>query len=133
VGELLSASVAGCSVRVLWADVDGGVQDPATSRAWQHEIASALIAGHGTITAEYFDVGCSRRVAWERRPQAAGLLKRVCASDQSFDALVVREFERAFTDRRFQQVAGLLARQGVEVWLPEAGGPVRLGARRTRC
>ena len=34
--------------------------------------------GAGMITAEYFDVGCSRRVAWERRPQAAGLLKRVC-------------------------------------------------------
>ena len=41
-------------------------QDPATSRAWQREIASALVEGHGTITAEFFDVGCSRRVAWER-------------------------------------------------------------------
>ena len=39
-------------------------QDPVTSRAWQREVAATLIAGHGTITAEFFDVGCSRRVAW---------------------------------------------------------------------
>ena len=97
-----------------------------TSRAWQREIASALVAGSGVITGEFFDVGCSRRVAWERRPQAAALLELACAADRSFGALVVGEFERAFTDRQFQHVAGLLARRGVEVWLPEAGGPVRL-------
>ena len=78
------------------------------------------------ITAEFFDVGCSRRVAWERRPQAAALLERACAADRSFDAVVVGEFKRAFTDRQFEHVAGLLARRGIEVWLPEAGGPVRL-------
>ncbi len=100
-------------------------QDPATSRAWQREIASTLVAEHGTITTEFFDVGCSRRVAWERRPQAAALLERACASDRSFDAVVVGEFERAFTDRQLAHVTGLLARRGIEVWLPEAGGPVR--------
>ena len=83
-------------------------QDPATSRAWQREIAAALVAGHGTITAEFFDVGCSRRVAWERRPQAAALLEQAQRADRSFDAVVVGEFERAFTDRQFEQVAGLL-------------------------
>ena len=46
-------------------------QDPVTSRAWQREVAAALVAGHGTIMAEFFDVGCSRRVSWERRPEAA--------------------------------------------------------------
>ncbi|MBV9920085.1 MAG: recombinase family protein [Pseudonocardia sp.] len=101
-------------------------QDPVTSRARQREIASALVAGHGTITVEFFDVGCSRRVAWEQRPQAAALLERAGASDRSFDAVVVGEFERAFTDRQFRQVAELLAEQGIEVWLPEAGGPVQL-------
>jgi DNA invertase Pin-like site-specific DNA recombinase len=85
-----------------------------------------LVAGQGTITLEFFDVGCSRRVARERRPQAAALLERACASDRSFDAVVVGEFERAFTDRQFRYVADLLAEQGIEVWLPEAGGPVRL-------
>lgn len=101
-------------------------QDAATSRGWQREIAGALVAGHGTITAEFFDVGCSRRVAWEQRPQAAALLKLARASDRAFDAVVVGEFERAFTERQFRQVAELLAAQGIEIWLPEAGGPVRL-------
>ena len=101
-------------------------QDPATSRAWQREIALALVAAHGTITVEFFDVGCSRRVAWERRPQAAALLERACSSDRSFDAVVVGEFERAFTHRQLERVAGVLARRGIEIWLPEAGGPVRL-------
>src|SRR3954447_22831945 len=49
-------------------------QDPVTSRAWQREVAAALVAGHGRITTEFFDVGVSRRVSWERRPQAAALL-----------------------------------------------------------
>jgi hypothetical protein len=60
----------------------GEFQDPMTSRAWQREIASALVTGQGTITVKFFDVGCSRRVAWERRPQAAALLERARASDR---------------------------------------------------
>ena len=33
-----------------------------------------LIAGYGRITAEFFDAGQSRVLAWARRPQAAVLL-----------------------------------------------------------
>ena len=80
-------------------------QDPVTSRAWQREMAATLVAGHGTITAEFFDVGVSRRVAWDRRPQAAALLEQAQGADRSFDAVVVGEYERAFTDRQFEQVA----------------------------
>ena len=76
-------------------------QDPVTSRAWQREVAAALVAGHGTIMAEFFDVGCSRRVSWERRPEAAALLKQAQGVDRYFDAVVVGEFERAFTDCQF--------------------------------
>ena len=101
-------------------------QDPVTSRAWQREVAAALVAGHGTIMAEFFDVGCSRRVSWERRPEAAALLKQAQGVDRFSDAVVVGEFERAFTDRQFEQVAQLLSRHGIRVWLPEAGGPVDL-------
>jgi DNA invertase Pin-like site-specific DNA recombinase len=103
-------------------------QDPVTSRAWQREVAATLVAGHGTITTEFFDVGVSRRVSWERRPQAAALLERAQNPDRLFDAVVVGEFERAFTDRQVEQVARLLQRDGVLVWLPEAGGPVDLDA-----
>ena len=69
-------------------------QDPVTSQAWQQEVAPTLIAGHATITANFFDVGCSRRVSWERRPQAAALLKQSQGVDRHFDAVVVGEFER---------------------------------------
>jgi hypothetical protein len=103
-------------------------QDPVTSRAWQREMAATLVVGHGTITAEFFDVGVSRRVVWERRPQAAALLEQAQGADRTFDAVVVGEYERAFTDRQFEQVARLLQRAGVLVWLPEAGGPVDLGS-----
>ena len=103
-------------------------QDPVTSRAWQREMAATLVAGHGTITTEFFDIGVSRQVRWEQRPQAAALLERAENPDRLFDAVVVGEFERAFTDRQFEHVARLLRRHGVLVWLPEAGGPVDLEA-----
>ncbi len=99
-------------------------QDPVTSRAWQREIAESVIAGRGVITAEFFDVGCTRRVSWMRRPQAAALLEQATVVGRSFDAVVVGEFERAFTQGQFQQVVGLLRPYGVTVWLPEAAGPV---------
>ena len=63
-------------------------QDPVTSQAWQQEVATTLIIGHGTITAEFFDVGCSRRVSWERRPRASALLKQAKGVDRPFDAVV---------------------------------------------
>jgi site-specific DNA recombinase len=43
-------------------------QDEASSRAWQRQAAGELVAGHGRIVAEYFDVGHSRRAAWADRP-----------------------------------------------------------------
>ena len=103
-----------------------------TSRAWQREMAATLVAGHGTITTEFFDVGVSRRAAWERRPQAAVLLKRAQNPDRLFDAVVVGEFERAFADRQLEQVALLLQRDGMLVWLPErvarlTSTPLRIG------
>ena len=101
-------------------------QDPVTSRAWQREMAESVIPGNGVITSEFFDVGCSRRVPWVRRPRAAVLLDQVQEADCGFDAVVVGEFERAFTDRQFHEVFALLAVHGVAVWLPEVGGPVDL-------
>lgn len=101
-------------------------QDPVTSRAWQREMAEGVIADRGVIVAAFFDVGCSRRVPWERRTEAAALLAQARSADRRFDAVVVGEFERAFTDRQFDQVARTLLGFGVRVWLPEVGGPVEL-------
>jgi hypothetical protein len=35
-------------------------QDPVASRARQRDLAATLVAGHGRIVAEYFDIGQSR-------------------------------------------------------------------------
>ena len=51
-------------------------QDPVTSRAWQREMAEAVTAGRGVIVVHFFDLGCSRRVPWERRSEAVALLEQ---------------------------------------------------------
>jgi len=58
------------AVRVLLACVHGGHQDPVSSRRWQLDLATACVAGRGRITAEFFDIGYSREVAWNDRPAA---------------------------------------------------------------
>jgi hypothetical protein len=69
-------------------------QDRASSRAWHYEAAADLVTGRGVIVAEYFDVGCSRRLAWDQRPQAATLLDAITDPSRGFDAVVVGEYER---------------------------------------
>ena len=71
-------------------------QDPVTSRARQRDQAAALVAGHGRMVAEFFDVGYSRALAWARRPQAAALVAAPLAGTstwpgdrQPFDVLVI--------------------------------------------
>jgi hypothetical protein len=73
-------------------------QDSASSRGWQREIAEAVIAGHGVVTDVFFDVGCSRRVPWARRP-AAGALLAALRMERRFDAVVVGEYECASSPR----------------------------------
>jgi site-specific DNA recombinase len=63
-------------------------------------------------------------MAWERRPRAAALLAVARDARRSFDAVVVGEFERAFSARQFLPVAEMLASHGIQVWLPEVDGPV---------
>jgi DNA invertase Pin-like site-specific DNA recombinase len=88
--------------------------------------ARRVITGRGQIVAEFFDVGTSRSLPWARRPQAAALLTAAEDPDRGFDAVVVGEFERAFAGGEAQVVIALLATFGVQVWLPEARGPVDL-------
>jgi site-specific DNA recombinase len=99
-------------------------QDCDTSRRWQLECAHDLIAGTGTIVAEYLDVGCSRRRSWQRRPEAAALLAAVTAGGSGFDAVVVGEYERAFCGRQVFDLLPVLRGAGVGLWLPELLGPV---------
>ncbi|RZU53179.1 recombinase-like zinc beta ribbon protein [Krasilnikovia cinnamomea] len=101
-------------------------QDPVSSRRWQIDFAAELVAGHGRIVAEYFDVGYSREVAWTDRPAAARLLAAITDSDRGFDAIVVGEYARAFHGSQAIHLAPLLHRHGVQMWLPEVDGPVDL-------
>jgi len=98
-------------------------QDPVTSRARQRDQASTLIAGHGQIVAEYFDVGRSRALSWARRPQAAALLAEMADPGRGFDAIVIGEYERAFYGGQYAAMAPLLEHYGIQLWAPEVGGP----------
>jgi site-specific DNA recombinase len=99
-------------------------QDPVTSRARQREQAEALVRGHGTIVAEFFDIGESRVVAWARRPQAAALAAALADRGRGWDAIVIGEYERAFYGAQYASMAPLFEHYGVQLWLPEAGGQV---------
>jgi site-specific DNA recombinase len=98
-------------------------QDPFTSRARQLGQAAALVAGSGQIVAEFFDAGQSRVLPWARRPQATALLAAMADPD-GFDAIVIGEYERAFYGSQYALMAPLFEHYGVQLWLPEAGGPV---------
>lgn len=99
-------------------------QDRWSSCGWQREAAEQVIAGRGMIVAEFFDVGCSRRVPWAQRPRAAALLAEIAGVGRRFDAIVVGEYERAFAGGLFTRLISRLGPWGVQVWLPEAEGPV---------
>ena len=57
-------------------------QDPVTSLARQRDQARALVAGHGQMVAEFFDIGQSRTLPWARRPQAACLVAALADPDR---------------------------------------------------
>ena len=99
-------------------------QDPVTSRARQREQAEALVRGHGSIVAEFFDVGQSRSLAWARRPQAAALAAALADPARGWDAIVIGEYERAFYGSQYASMAPLFEHYGVQLWMPEAGGRV---------
>jgi hypothetical protein len=99
-------------------------QDLVTSRARQMDLAAGLVAGYGRIVAEFFDAGQSRTLPWARRPQAAALVAAMADPDRGFGAIVAGEYDRAFYGGQYTQVAPLFEHYGVQLWTPEAGGPV---------
>ncbi|MGM1065023.1 recombinase family protein [Saccharothrix sp. Mg75] len=100
-------------------------QDPRTSRAWQLDVSRRLTDGHGAIVGEYFEVGCSRQVPRHLRPRVAAMLRCIAANADRADAVVVGEYERAFLDgAQVRELRAVLEQFGVQLWLPEAEGPV---------
>ncbi len=95
-----------------------------------------LVAGHGTIVAEFFDAGESRTLAWGRRPQAAALVAALADPGRGWDAVVIGEYERAFYASQYASMAPLLEHYGVGLWIAadrcctDCAG---LTIRRTRC
>jgi hypothetical protein len=108
----------------FYGRVSEGYQDQASSARWQRDFANELVAGRGRIVAQFFDIGCSRRLPWHNRPQAAALLAAVADPDRGFDAIVVGEYERAFYGEQLLLMAPIFKRHGVQLWLPELDGPV---------
>jgi hypothetical protein len=104
-------------------------QDRVSSQGWQRDMADELVAGHGQVVAAYFDAGTSRRVPWRQRTQAAQLMTAASSPGSVIDAIVIGEYERAFTGTQFATLYTWCTRHGVQLWLPETGGPVDLGNR----
>ncbi|MEV6823397.1 recombinase family protein [Amycolatopsis sp. NPDC051102] len=104
-------------------------QDRVSSQGWQRDMAEHLVAGHGQIIAAYFDVGTSRRIPWRQRTQAAQLMTAASSPESMIDAIVIGEYERAFTGTQFATLYTWCARHGVQLWLPGTGGPVDMSNR----
>lgn len=103
-------------------------QDPASSRNWQLARSRQIIEPDGEIVAEFFDVGQSRSLPWKRRPEAARLLDAFRDPHRGFDAVVVGEPQRAFYGNQFGLTFPVFTHFGVELWVPEVGGPVDPGS-----
>jgi DNA invertase Pin-like site-specific DNA recombinase len=100
-------------------------QDPASSRAWQQKRAVDLIEPHGgQIVVEYFDIGQSRSLPWQRRPEASRLLQALSDHQRGFDGVVIGEPQRAFSGSQFSLTFPLFVHHGVSLWVPEVGGAV---------
>ena len=99
-------------------------QDPETSRNWQLARARALIERHGTVVAEFFDIGQSRSIPWKRRPQAASLLTDLKNRDRDFEAVVIGEPQRAFYGNQYGLTFPVFTHYGVQLWVPEVGGAI---------
>lgn len=78
------------------------LQDPEASRNWQLTRARALTESTGGhIVTEYFDVGHSRSLPWQRRPRANEILQALRNPNRGFDAVVIGEPQRTFYGNQF--------------------------------
>src|SRR6266542_3632462 len=104
-------------------------QDPQASYDWQISRARQLIQPKGgVIIAEYFDIGHTRALPWQRRPKAAELLAVLRDPARGFAAVVIGEPQRAFYGNQFSLTFPIFEHFGVQLWVPEVGGPIDPGS-----
>lgn len=104
-------------------------QDPDASRGWQLSRARQLVEPAGyAIVEEFFDLGTSRSLPWKRRPQASRLLGVLPDPNRGFDGVVIGEPQRAFYGNQFSLTFPVFTHYGVQLWVPEVGGPVDPGS-----
>ena len=104
-------------------------QDPDASRGWQLSRARQLVEpADCTIVDEFFDLGTSRSLPWKRRPEGARLLDALSNPDRGFDGVVIGEPQRAFYGNQFSLTFPVFTHYGVQLWVPEVGGPVDPGS-----
>lgn len=100
-------------------------QDPESSRNWQLSRATSLITPRGGVVVEqFFDIGHSRSLPWQRRPEASRLLAALRNPHRGFTAVVIGEPHRAFYGNQFGLTLPLFHHYGVQLWVPEVGGPI---------
>lgn len=98
-------------------------QDPETSHGWQLSNAQKFVEPlGGRVVAEFFDVGQSRSVPWERREAASRLLAALKDANRGWSAVVVGEGTRCWFGNQFSLIAPKFAAYGVDLWVPELGG-----------
>jgi DNA invertase Pin-like site-specific DNA recombinase len=98
-------------------------QDPETSFGWQVGNARKFVEPlGGRIEESYFDIGQSRSVPWDRRPESARLLAALKSPGRTWNAVVVGEGTRCWFGNQFSLIAPRFAAYGVELWVPELGG-----------
>jgi site-specific DNA recombinase len=108
------------------------LQDVAASRAWQVSRARQLIQPRGgVIVAEYFDIGHTRALPWQRRPKASQLLATLRDPGRGFQAVVIGEPQRAFYGNQLSLTYPVFEHFGVQLWVPEVGGPIDPAPRPT--
>lgn len=98
-------------------------QDPKTSHDWQIANARHVVEPRGgEIVADFFDIGYSRSVPWERRPESARLLAELKRPDRGWSGVVVGEGTRCWYGNQFSLIAPKFEAYGVDLWVPELGG-----------
>ncbi len=98
-------------------------QDPRTSLSWQLGEAQRFVEPlGGRIVAEYFDIGQSRSLPWERREQAREVLAALKEPNRGWDGLVVGEATRCWYGNQFSLTWPKFDRYGVSLWIPSLGG-----------